>query len=128
MTSQHEVYKCPVCGNVVEVLWAGGGQLVCCNQPMNRQKDNFLDQGQEKHIPVVETLSDQSGVRVKVGSVEHPMTPEHYIEWVEIITEDQQRYKKFFQPTDHPVAEFLTKSKVIQAKAYCNIHGLWQSQ
>lgn len=128
MSKESQIYKCNICGNIVEVLHDGGGELVCCGQVMQRIKDNFEDQGQEKHLPVIEVLTDNSGVKVKIGEVEHPMLSEHYIEWIEIITDDNKRMKKFLNPGDKPEAEFQAKIKVISARSYCNIHGLWKTE
>lgn len=126
-----QIYKCNVCGNIVELLHIGGGELVCCGQPMDLMQEKAQEEDQEKHIPVIEELpanqcQGKDGVRIKVGEVEHPMTEEHYIEWIEIITEDGKRGKKFLQRGDKPEVEFYTRKKVIGARAYCNIHGLWR--
>jgi superoxide reductase len=124
MTAQKQVYKCNVCGNIVEVLHAGQGELVCCGQPMELLQAKTADEGKEKHVPVIETID--KGVRVKVGSVPHPMEEKHYIEWVEVIT-DGDGCRQFLKPGDKPEAEFDIKSKKVAAREYCNIHGLWQS-
>jgi len=123
---KNEVYKCNVCGNIVEVLYVGGGELVCCNQPMELMVEKGqAEEGKEKHIPIVEKTAN--GVKVKVGSVPHPMEEGHYIEWVEIIA-DGKVYKKFLNPGDAPEAEFNVESDNIVAREYCNIHGLWRSK
>ncbi len=124
MTEQKQIYKCNVCGNIVEVLHAGHGELVCCGQPMEQLKENTVDAALEKHVPVVEKT--ETGVKVKVGSVPHPMEEEHYIEWVEIIA-DGTVYRKFLNPGDKPEAEFEIKAENIEAREYCNLHGLWKS-
>ena len=124
MTAQKQICKCNVCGNIVEVLHAGQGELVCCGQPMELLQAKTADEGKEKHVPVIET-SDK-GVKVKVGSVPHPMEEKHYIEWVEVIT-DGDGCRQFLKPGDKPEAEFDIKSKKVAAREYCNIHGLWQS-
>lgn len=103
MTQKLEIYKCEICGNVVEVLHAGDGQLVCCGQPMKLMKENTVDASREKHVPVIEKTAD--GVKVKVGSVPHPMEEKHYIEWVEIIA-DGKAYRQFLKPGDKPEATF----------------------
>ena len=103
MTELNQVYKCNVCGNMVEVVHAGAGQLVCCNQPMELLKENTTDAAQEKHVPVIEKTD--KGVKVTVGSVPHPMEEAHHIEWIEIIA-DGVSYRKFLKPGDEPVAEF----------------------
>ncbi len=124
MTAQKQIYKCNICGNVVEVLHAGVGQLVCCGQPMELLKEKSRDVGQEKHVPVME--KSDTGVKVKIGSVPHPMEEAHYIEWIEI-TADGKVCKKFLKPGDKPEAEFEVKAEKITAREYCNIHGLWRS-
>lgn len=124
MTEQKQIYKCNICGNIVEVLYAGGGQLVCCGQPMELLKEKIEDVGKEKHVPVIEKT--ETGIRVKVGSVSHPMEEKHYIEWIEIIA-DRASYRKFLKPGDNPEAEFCIKAEKIEAREYCNLHGLWKS-
>ncbi|SKA84859.1 superoxide reductase [Caloramator quimbayensis] len=125
MTEKGQVYKCEVCGNIVEVLHAGAGQLVCCGKPMTLKKENTVDASKEKHVPVIEKKDD--GILVKVGSVEHPMTKEHYIEWIEINV-DNMVYKKFLSPDNKPEAFFDVKGDVIFAREYCNLHGLWRAE
>jgi len=124
MTEQRQIYKCNVCGNIVEVLHPGAGELVCCGQPMELMVAKTEDQGQEKHVPVIEKT--EAGIKVKVGSVPHPMEEQHYIEWIEVIA-DNQSYKKFLRPGETPEAIFDIKAEDIKAREYCNIHGLWQS-
>ncbi len=124
MTKQLEVYRCNVCGNMVEVLHPGVGQLVCCGQPMELLEEKTEDVGREKHVPVVEET--EKGIRVKVGSVPHPMEEKHYIEWIEVIA-DGKAYRKFLKPGEKPEAEFSISGKVV-AREYCNIHGLWKSK
>lgn len=124
MTEQKQIYKCNVCGNIVEVLHAGGGELVCCNEPMVLLKENTVDAAIEKHVPVIEKT--ETGVKVMVGSVAHPMEEEHYIEWIEIIA-DGRSCRKFLKPGDEPAAEFAIKAEDIVAREYCNLHGLWKS-
>jgi len=125
MTDIKQVYKCNICGNIVEVLHAGAGTLVCCGQPMQLQKENSVDASLEKHVPVIEKTA--AGVKVKVGSVPHPMEEKHYIEWIESIA-DGISCRKFLKPGDKPEAEFETKAKKVFARAYCNLHGLWKSK
>ena len=124
MAEKLEVYKCEMCGNIVEVLHGGAGSLVCCGQDMVLQKENTTDAAQEKHVPVVEKTAD--GFKVKVGSVAHPMEADHYIEWIEVIA-DGTAYRKFLNPGDAPEATFRTEGSDAQARAYCNLHGLWKS-
>jgi len=125
MTEQKQIYKCNVCGNIVEVLHAGVGQLVCCGQPMELLTEKTEDVGLEKHVPVIEKVGNK--VKVKVGSIPHPMEQKHYIEWIEIITDDGT-CRKFLKPRDKPEAEFETSAEKIEAREYCNIHGLWKSK
>lgn len=125
MTKVKEVYKCAVCGNIVEVVHPAGGTLYCCGQPMELLKENSTDAAIEKHVPVIEKI--EGGYRVKVGSVEHPMTEAHYIEWIELIT-DNKVMRKYLTPKDKPVAEFKTDAKEVSARTYCNLHGLWKSK
>lgn len=124
MTQINEVYKCNVCGNIIEVLHAGAGQLVCCGQPMELLEEKTRDEGREKHVPVIEKT--ETGIRVKVGSVPHPMEENHYIEWIEIIS-DGGIYRRFLKPGEKPEVEFEIKAEKIKARGYCNIHGLWRS-
>lgn len=120
MVEQREVYKCGVCGNIVEVLEVGGGTLVCCGQPMKLMKENADDKAsKEKHVPIIK------GNVVAVGSVAHPMTDEHYIEWIEAESEEGEVSKIFLTPCDEPEFEFSFEVK--SARAYCNLHGLWKS-
>lgn len=124
MTNLKEVYKCPVCGNVVEVVHASVGTLVCCGKPMVLYTENTVDAAKEKHVPVIE--KSEGYVIVKVGAVEHPMTEEHYIEWIEVHTEDKI-YRKYLKPGDKPEAAFKVDEEVLYARAYCNLHGLWKA-
>lgn len=124
MTEQKQIYRCNICGNIVEVLHAGVGQLVCCGQPMELLKEKTEDVGQEKHVPVIEKT--EVWIKVKVGSVPHPMEDKHYIEWVEIIA-DGRVCRKFLNPGDKPEVEFGMGAEKIEARGYCNIHGLWKS-
>jgi superoxide reductase len=123
MTQKYEVYKCEICGNVVEVLHSGQGELVCCGQPMRLLEEQTAEQAKEKHVPVIEETAE--GIRVKVGSVPHPMEEKHYIEWIEVIT-DQGAGKKFLKPGDTPEAEFEDVQGLQKVREYCNIHNLWK--
>jgi len=123
MTELNQIYKCNICGNMVEMVHAGAGELVCCGQPMELLQAKSEDEGQEKHVPVVEKTSN--GVKVKIGSVPHPMEEKHFIEWVEIIV-DGKVYRKFLKPGELPEAEFCVKAEEIEAREYCNVHGLWK--
>lgn len=124
MTELNQIYKCNICGNIVEVLHTGVGQLVCCGQPMELLKEKTEDVGQEKHVPVIEKT--ETGIKVKVGSIPHPMEEKHFIEWIEIMT-DGKVYRKFLKPGVTPEAEFKINADNIQAREYCNIHGLWKT-
>jgi superoxide reductase len=120
-----QVYKCTVCGNIVEVLHAGGGELVCCGQPMMLMTENTVDASKEKHVPVIEKTAD--GVKVKVGAVPHPMEEKHYIQWVEVL-DGEIVYRRFLKPGLGPEAAFCLKpSGTIHAREYCNLHGLWKA-
>lgn len=125
MTSLQQVYKCNVCGNIVEVLHAGRGQLVCCNEPMELMTENTVDASKEKHVPV---LGEQNGnVKVSVGTAAHPMESKHYIEWIDIIDGERSR-RAFLKPGDEPGAEFECIKGRAKARAYCNLHGLWSGE
>lgn len=127
MTKINEIYKCAVCGNIVEVVHAGAGELVCCGEPMKLQVPGTTDGAAEKHVPVIEKI--EGGYRVKVGSVAHPMINAHYIEWVELICEKCGKVqRKYLKPGDAPEAEFESKSDKVLAREYCNLHGLWQKE
>ena len=123
MTKRLQVYKCEVCGNMVEVIHDGPGQLVCCNQPMTLQEENTVDAAQEKHVPVIEKTAE--GIVVKVGSVEHPMQDSHFIEWIQLLA-DGKAYRQFLNPGEKPVATFKVEGKELSAREYCNLHGLWK--
>lgn len=122
MTKLNEVYKCNVCGNIAEVVHAGAGELVCCGQPMQLKTENTEEAATEKHIPVIEKTD--CGVKVTVGEVVHPMTGDHYIEWIEVVA-DGLVFRKDLKPGDEPIAEFCVDTDKITARAYCNLHGLW---
>ncbi len=123
MPERLQIYKCEVCGNIVEVLHEGQGELVCCGQPMKLFIENTVDAAREKHVPVVEKTAGT--FKVKVGSVPHPMEEEHYIEWVEIIV-DGKAYRQFLKPGGSPEATFDVKAEKVTAREYCNLHGLWK--
>lgn len=123
MIAKKQVYKCEICGNVVEVLHAGGGELVCCGQPMTLLNEQTADSTTEKHVPVIEQT--ENGYKVTVGSTLHPMVDAHYIEWIELIA-DGKSYRQFLKPGDEPVAHFCVDAKTVSAREYCNVHGLWK--
>jgi superoxide reductase len=124
MTKQKGIYKCEVCGNIVEVLHTGAGALVCCGKEMRLFNENTSDGAKEKHVPVIEKTAN--GYIVKVGSVAHPMEEKHYIEWIELIA-DGISHRKFLKPGDKPEAEFCVKAEKVEAREYCNLHGLWKA-
>lgn len=125
MAKRLDVYKCEECGNIVELTHVGGGTLVCCGKDMILLEEKSADQTTEKHVPVIEPI--QGGYKVTVGSTLHPMTAEHYIEWIELITESETLIT-FLNPGDEPVAIFKTDEKAIKAREYCNLHGLWKNE
>lgn len=124
MTNLKQIYKCEVCGNIVEVVHQAGGQLVCCGKPMTLVNENVVDASKEKHVPVIEKV--EGGVSVKVGSIEHPMEEKHYIEWIEVHAGNKV-YRKHLKPGDKPEAFFKIDEEIDYAREYCNIHGLWKS-
>lgn len=124
-TQLRQIYKCEICGNIVEVLHPGAGTLVCCGQPMKLVVENTVDAAREKHVPVIEKVPN--GFKVSVGSVLHPMIDTHYIEWVELLA-DGRSYRQFFKPGDTPVAVFEVTAKEVSAREYCNLHGLWKGE
>ena len=124
MANRNEVYKCNVCGNIVEILHAGVGKLVCCDQPMKLMTENTTDAAKEKHVPVVEKVA--GGVKVTVGSVAHPMEEKHYIEWIEVIA-DGKIYRQYLALGQAPEAVFPIEATSITAREYCNLHGLWKA-
>jgi superoxide reductase len=123
MTELLQVYKCEICGNIVEMLHAGDGELNCCGQAMKLFKENTVDAAKEKHVPVKEAVA--GGLKVKVGAVPHPMEEKHYIEWVEI-TSGEKTYKQFLKPGQAPEAVFPVEGEWT-AREYCNLHGLWKA-
>ncbi len=123
MTELMQVYKCAVCGNVVEVLHAGVGELVCCGQPMNLLEEKASEEGNEKHLPVI--TEEDGKTAVKIGSVAHPMEEKHYIEWISLDSNGRSS-KVFLKPGDEPKAYFKAKAEGATARAYCNVHGLWK--
>ena len=124
MAEKLEIYKCEVCGNIIEVLHGEKGELVCCEKPMNLIKENTVDAAKEKHVPVTEKI--EGGVKVKLGDVAHPMEEKHYIEWIEIIA-DGKAYRQFLNPGEAPEATFNVEADQVTARGYCNLHGLWKS-
>jgi superoxide reductase len=124
VTERMQIYKCEVCGNIVEMLHEGAGELVCCGQPMKLFRENTVDAAKEKHVPVMEKTA--GGIKVKVGSVPHPMEEKHYIEWIEVVA-DGKAYRKFLSPGEAPEATFELTAEKVTAREYCNLHGLWKA-
>lgn len=124
MTEIRQIYKCEICGNIVEVVHNGAGELVCCGQAMSLKIEQSEEEKYEKHRPVVEKID--GGVIVRVGSIAHPMESEHYIEWIEVETE-HRTYRKNLEPGGTAEAEFFLEAEHLSVRAYCNAHGLWKS-
>jgi len=125
MAERLEIYKCEVCGNIVEVLHGGAGELTCCGQAMVLLKENTVDAATEKHVPVIEKI--EGGYKVKVGEVAHPMEEKHYIEWIELVA-DGNAYRRFLEPGQAPEATFMIKASQVTAREYCNLHGHWKAR
>jgi superoxide reductase len=123
MAEKLQIYKCDKCGNIVEVLHGGKGDLVCCDEPMKLFVENTVDAAKEKHVPVLEKIAD--GLKVKVGEVAHPMEEKHYIEWIEVIA-DGKAYRQFLNPGKAPEATFMIEAEQVTAREFCNLHGLWK--
>lgn len=123
MAQKLEIYKCDICGNIVEVLHGGAGEMACCGKPMTRLDEKTADATTEKHVPVIEKI--QGGYKVKVGSVPHPMEDKHYIEWIELLA-DEKAYRQFLKPGMKPEATFQVEAGSVSAREHCNVHGLWK--
>jgi superoxide reductase len=123
MAERLQIYKCELCGNIVEVLHGGAGELVCCGEAMKLYEENVTDAAVEKHVPVSEPA--EHGIKVLVGSVAHPMEEEHYIEWIEVVA-DGKAYREFLKPGDAPEATFCVDAENVTLREYCNVHGLWK--
>ena len=123
-----QIYKCDICGNIIEVLHVGGGELVCCGQPMELLNEKTKEnEGREKHVPVIKR--DEDGTIVNIGSIPHPMEENHYIEWIELENKEKNKTcKKFLTPKEKPEGKFCAKTDKIKSRAYCNVHGLWKSE
>ena len=119
----NQIFKCELCGNIVEVVNVGGGELVCCGQAMTLMDEKTADSSTEKHVPVIEKTA--SGYKVTVGSTLHPMTDDHWIQWIELLA-DGKAYRQYLNPGDQPVAEFCVEAKSVGAREFCNLHGLWK--
>ena len=120
-----DLYKCELCGNIVEVYVAGGGQLVCCGQNMGLLSENTKDAAKEKHVPVIEKIS--GGYKVTVGEVAHPMEEAHFIQWIELVADDTV-YTAFLNPGDKPEAVFMLEAVSVRAREFCNLHGHWSKE
>ena len=123
MAQKLQIYKCSVCGNIVEVIYGSTGELVCCEQPMELLDEKTADAATEKHVPVIEKID--GGYKVTVGSTLHPMEEKHYIEWIELLT-DGKAYRQFLNPGDAPEAVFKVSAESVTAREHCNVHGLWK--
>lgn len=124
MTKRSELYKCEICGNIVEILHTGATSLVCCGQEMKLLVENTTDAATEKHVPVIEKI--EGGYKITIGEVEHPMTEDHYIEWIQLLTENEV-YSKFLNPGEKPEAVFKTNALKVTTREYCNLHGNWKN-
>src|SRR3989339_937586 len=125
MAEKLQIYKCEACGNIVEVMHGGDGELICCGKPMKLFVENTIDAAKEKHVPVIEKTD--KGYKIKIGAVPHPMEEKHYIEWIELVA-DGSAYRKFLKPGDKPEAEFCISASSVTAREYCNLHGLWSAK
>ena len=123
MAEKLQIYKCKACGNIVEVLNGGPGTLTCCGGSMELLEEKTADAATEKHVPVIEKID--GGYKVKVGSVPHPMTKEHLIEWIELLA-DGKAYRQFLEPGAAPEATFHIEGNSVSAREHCNVHGLWK--
>jgi len=124
MAKRLEIYVCETCGNIVEVLTGGAGELICCGDPMQLQEEKTADWTTEKHVPVVEKTDD--GIVGKVGSVPHPMEDDHYIEWIQLVAGDSV-LRTFLKPSQAPEALFKLPKGELTAREFCNKHGLWKN-
>jgi len=123
MADRLQIYECAVCGNIVEVLHGGIGELTCCEQPMELLVEKTADAAAEKHVPVIEKIDN--GYKVTVGSTLHPMEEKHYIQWIELLA-DGKAYRQFLNPGDAPQAVFNVEADLVTAREHCNVHGLWK--
>ena len=124
MPERLQIYKCAVCGNIVEVIYGSTGELVCCEQPMELLDEKTADAATEKHVPVIEKID--GGYKVTVGSTLHPMEEKHYIEWIELLA-DGKAYRQFLSAGDEPEAVFNVEADKVSAREHCNVHGLWKA-
>lgn len=124
MPKRLEVYKCKHCGNIIEVLFGGGANIVCCGENMQLQSENTVDAAKEKHVPVI--VKGDGTITVKVGEVAHPMEEKHYIQWIELIA-DGKIYRQYLEPGQAPEATFCVTAQNVTAREYCNLHGQWKA-
>lgn len=125
MTGMLQVYKCEKCGNIVEMLVPGRGEMYCCGELMKLMPEQTADATKEKHVPIIEKI--EGGYKVKVGSVPHPMLENHWITWIQLIAGDKV-YQEFLKPGMAPEATFYTDAEEVYAREFCNIHGLWKGE
>jgi superoxide reductase len=126
LVQKFEIYRCKVCGNLVEVVDVGGGPMVCCGESMELLFEKVKDQGTEKHTPVI--TKGQNGLKVMVGSIPHPMEEEHFIQWIQVIADNNNAERKYLTPNDMPEGEFNVHGRKMVVRAYCSLHGLWKNQ
>lgn len=126
MTERLQVYKCEICGNIVEVFHKGAGELVCCGQPMKLLTEQTADYKLEKHVPMIEKI--ESGFKVTVGSTLHPMEEGHHIEWIEVSDDAGRVYRRHLEPGDAPEVIFKIDAEKVVAREHCNVHGLWKGE
>ncbi|MBU1344284.1 MAG: desulfoferrodoxin [Proteobacteria bacterium] len=124
MAKRKQIYKCDTCGNIIEVLHGGDGELICCGESMKLFEEKTADQSKEKHVPVIELMD--GSIKVKVGSTPHPMEEKHFIEWIEIFDKEKS-YRHYLNPGELPETVFKSLNKGVVAREYCNVHGLWKS-
>ncbi len=131
MTERLELYKCETCGNLVQVILPGVGELVCCGKPMELLKPHGINDEQgvsEKHVPVL-AATDNNGHEIRVGTTLHPMTEDHYIQFIETISQDKNHLElQYYAPFDLPIMVLKDKLGIEKAQAFCNIHGLWEGE
>jgi len=131
MAEKLDMYKCDDCGMIIQVIIEGDGKLVCCDEEMellvpHGLSDEMLN---EKHIPVFVKSDTEEGGEIRIGSMPHPMIPEHYIMFAEAIAPDKSHFKlKYLNPGDEPKMLLKHSLDKISAKIYCNLHGLWEAQ
>lgn len=123
MAEKLEVYKCDICGLMIQVIHSADPVPECCGQEMDLLTENTTDAAQEKHVPVIEKVD--GGYKVTVGSVAHPMADDHYIEFIQLLA-DGKAYTQYLEPGQAPEAVFKVDAAEVSAREYCNKHGLWK--